>query len=113
MNIREAQEELRAGVKPSPDYPDLPNDFTTEALIAFNPMAELEYRMAKDRHPELTRAMIVQNWRSFRIAGLWTREKGRPKETKGAAFFRRAAELFRRKPEPSREADGADDKRGR
>ena len=47
MDIKEMQEALRRGVEPSPDYPDLPNDFTAEKLIAFDPKAELQYRMVK------------------------------------------------------------------
>ena len=42
MTIKEAQEALRSGVTPRPDYPDLPNDFTAAELIAFDPKAELE-----------------------------------------------------------------------
>ena len=77
MNIKEAQEALRRGVEPSPDYPDLPNDYTAAELIAFDPKAELEYRMVKDQRPGMTRAMLMQNWRSFRIGRLGCREDGK------------------------------------
>ena len=74
MDIKEVQKALREGVTPSPDYPNLPNDFTAEELIAFDPKAELEYRMAKDRTPGLTRSAILQSWRSFRIGRLWVKD---------------------------------------
>ena len=93
MDIKEAQEALRSGVTPSPDYPDLPNDFTAEELIAYDPRAELEYRMIKDRNPAMTRAMLMQQWRSFRIGRLWTKD-GRG-EAKG--FLQKAADRFRKK----------------
>ncbi len=75
MDIDEVRKALREGVTPSPDYPDLPNDFTAAELIAYDPKAELEYRMAKDRHPELTRAAFMRAWRPFRIGRLWVKEK--------------------------------------
>ena len=77
MDIREVQEALRRGVEPSPDYPNLPNDFTAEELIAYDPKAELEYRLAKDQNPGLTRAMLMQHWRAFRIGRIWSPEDGR------------------------------------
>ncbi|MBE6997917.1 MAG: hypothetical protein E7427_07080 [Ruminococcaceae bacterium] len=76
MDIKQAQELLRRGVEPSPDYPDLPNDYTAAELIAFDPMAELEYRMVKDRHPGMTRSKLVQNWRAFRIGRIGAPEEG-------------------------------------
>ena len=98
MDIQEAPEALRSGLRPSPDYPDLPNDFTAEALIAYDPKAEIEYRMAKDRNPGITRAMIVQNWRSFKIVQRWS-PKGRRSAGKndGPGFLRRAAALLKKK----------------
>ena len=74
MEIKEIQEQLRRGVTPSPDYPDLPNDFTAQELIDFDPKAELEYRMVKDRNPGMTRAMLMQQWRSFRIGRVFVRD---------------------------------------
>ena len=71
MDIRQAQKELRSGMTPSPDYPDLPNDYTAAELIAFDPMAELEYRMAKDKHPALTRAELMRHWRPFKIGNIF------------------------------------------
>jgi len=82
MTIKEAQEALRSGVTPSPDYPDLPNDFTAAELIAFDPKAELEYRLAKDRNPGLTRAALMRTWRSFRIGRIWSREDGAGRDQK-------------------------------
>ena len=70
MDIKDMRDALREGVTPSGDYPDLPNDFTAAELIAYDPKAELEYRMAKDRHPELTRAALMRQWRPFRIGSL-------------------------------------------
>ena len=70
MDLKEMREALRAGVTPDPAYPDLPNDFTAAELIAYDPKAELEYRMAKDRHPGLTRAALMQQWRPFKIGSL-------------------------------------------
>ena len=98
MELKEMQEALRAGVKPSPDYPNLPNDFTAEELIAFDPKAELQYRMVKDQRPDFTRAMLMQSWRSFRIGRLFGGgDDGSSGESRGlAAFFRRAAALFKR-----------------
>ncbi len=98
MDIKEAQEALRSGLRPSPDYPDLPNDFTAEALIAYDPKAEIEYRMAKDRNPGITRAMIIQNWKAFNIAQRLSL-KGRRSAGKqdGPGFLRRAAELLKKK----------------
>lgn len=93
MDIKEAREALNAGVTPSPDYPDLPNDLTAEALIAFDPKAELEYRMAKDRSPRLTRALVLQSWRSFRIGSIW----GFRKNSKKTPLLQRAAELWKRR----------------
>ena len=93
MDIKEVQEQLRAGVKPSPDYPDLPNDFTAEELIAYDPKAELEYRMIRDRNPGMTRAMLMQQWRPFRIGRVWSKD-GRG-EAKG--LLQKAAERFGRK----------------
>ena len=99
MDIKEAQEELRRGVRPSPDYPDLPNDFTAEALIAFDPKAELEYRMAKDRNPGMTRAMLMRSWRSFRIGRLWHGDERAAADGAGsfASFLRNAGEWIRKK----------------
>ena len=77
MEIKEIQEQLRRGVTPSPDYPDLPNDFTAQELIDFDPKAELEYRMVKDRNPGMTRAMLMQQWRSFRIGRVFVRDDGK------------------------------------
>ena len=77
MEIKEIQEQLRRGVTPSPDYPDLPNDFTAQELIDFDPKAELEYRMVKDRNPGMTRAMLMQQWRSFRIGRVFIRDDGK------------------------------------
>lgn len=77
MEIKEIQEQLRRGVTPSPDYPDLPNDFTAQELIDFDPKAELEYRMVKDRNPGMTRAMLMQQWRSFRIGRIFVRDDGK------------------------------------
>lgn len=77
MDIKEIQDQLRRGVTPSPDYPDLPNDFTARQLIDFDPKAELEYRMVKDRNPGMTRAMLMQQWRSFRIGRLFCRDDGK------------------------------------
>ena len=104
MNIREAQEALRNGVKPSPDYPDLPNDYTAEQLIAYDPKAELEYRMAKDLHPEMTRAKLMQSWKAFRIGSIRLRKKGGT-EAGGMGFLRKAAEHLRRKPDARRGDD--------
>ncbi len=89
MDIQDMRQELRDGVTPSPDYPDLPNDFTAEQLIGYNPMAELEYRLAKDRKPGLTRAAFMQTWRAFRIGRIWSRDDG-AKDTGFPAFLRRA-----------------------
>ena len=75
MDIKEAQELLKKGIAPSPDYPDLPNDFTAAELIAYDPKAELEYRMAKERNPDMTRAMLMQHWRAFRIGRIWSKER--------------------------------------
>ena len=77
MDIKEIQDQLRRGVTPSPDYPDLPNDFTAQELIDFDPKAELEYRMVKDRNPGMTRAMLMQQWRSFRIGRVFVRDDGK------------------------------------
>ena len=74
MEFKEAQALLREGIRPSPEYPDLPNDYTAEELIAYDPKAELEYRMAKDQNPAMTRTMILQHWRSYKI-GQWGRKK--------------------------------------
>ena len=74
MDIKDVQEALRRGVTPDPAYPDLPNDYTAAELIAFDPKAELEYRMAKDRNPKLTRAMLMQHWRSFRIGRIFSKD---------------------------------------
>ena len=95
MDIKEAQELLRSGVEPSPDYPDLPNDFTAAELIAYDPKAELEYRMAKDRNPRLTRAMLMQQWRPFRIGRIWEKDEQGPMDN--AAFFHKLTDLFRRR----------------
>ena len=94
MDIKDAQEALRRGVTPSPDYPDLPNDFTAEELIAYDPKAELEYRMAKDRNPGLTRAMLMQQWRPFRIGRIWAKD-GRG--TGDASALQKAADLIMRR----------------
>ena len=88
MDIKEVQEALRRGVEPSPDYPDLPNDFTAAELIAYDPKAELEYRMAKDRNPGLTRAALMRHWRSFRIGRLWSKDDGAPSENGILSAFR-------------------------
>ena len=91
MEIEEVRNALREGVTPSPDYPDLPNDFTAAELIAYDPKAELEYRMVKDREPGMTRAAFMRTWRSFRIGSLWVKEKsGAAKEEKGLMAFLRA-----------------------
>ena len=92
MELNEVRKALQEGVVPSPDYPDLPNDLTADALIAFDPKAELEYRMAKDRNPGLTRSLILQSWRSFRIGTFWSKD-GRRKTDKGGGFLG----LFRKK----------------
>ncbi len=93
MDMKEVREALNAGVTPSPDYPDLPNDLTAEELIAFDPKAELEYRMAKDRNPRLTRSLVLQSWRSFRIGTLLSRGKKGEK----TSLLQRAAELWKRR----------------
>ena len=90
MDIDEIRKALREGVTPSPDSPDLPNDFTAAELIAYDPKAELEYRMAKDRNPGMTRAAFMRAWRPFRIGRLWVKEKGAAQEEKGLAAFLRA-----------------------
>ncbi len=92
MEIKDVQEALRKGVEPSPDYPDLPNDFTAEELIRYDPKAELEYRMAKDRNPRLTRAALMQSWRPFRIGRIFEKEDG----GKGGAdsFFRNVSDIL-------------------
>ena len=95
MDFKEMQEALRQGVTPSPDYPDLPNDFTAEQLIQFDPKAELQYRMLKDRHPEMTRAKLMQNWRSFRIGRIWEKEDGGKGDSD--SFFRNLSELILRR----------------
>ena len=105
MDIRQAQKELRSGMTPSPDYPDLPNDYTAAELIAFDPKAELEYRMVKDRQPDMTRAKLMQHWRSFRIGSFRIRGEGAAAEHSAAALFRRAAERFRKKPDPHGRTD--------
>ena len=99
MDIKEAQKALRGGLRPSPDYPDLPNDFTAEELIAYDPNAEIEYRMAKDRNPGITRAMIVQNWKAFKIAQRFRPGDGRAsgKQDGGPGFLRTAAEFLKKK----------------
>ena len=97
MDIKEIQEQLRRGVRPSPDYPDLPNDFTAEQLIAYDPKAELEYRMVKDRNPEMTRAMLMQQWRAFRIGRIWTKDKRGSDSGGGLASFLRNAAASRKK----------------
>ena len=104
MDIKDVQEALRKGVEPSPDYPDLPNDYTAEQLIAYDPKAELEYRMAKDLHPELTRAKLMQSWKAFRIGSIRFRKKGGT-EADGMGFLRKAAERLRRKPDGRRGDD--------
>ena len=113
MDIKGAQEALRRGVTPSPDYPDLPNDFTAAELIAFDPKAELEYRMAKDRHPGLTRAMLMQHWRPFRIGhfGLGTDGAAGKKEGFLPALIQKAAEILR-KPSAAPGAEADQKKRG-
>ena len=78
MDFKEAQALLRKGVAPDPNYPDLPDDTTAAELIAFDPNAELQYRLAKDQNPELTRAMILQNQKSFRIGQWLNRRTGGP-----------------------------------
>ena len=91
MDIDEVRRALREGVTPSPDYPDLENDFTAAELIAYDPKAELEYRMVRDREPGMTRAAFMRTWRSYRIGRLWVKEKdGAAKEEKGLAAFLRA-----------------------
>lgn len=95
MDIKEAQEMLRSGVEPSPDYPDLPNDFTAEELIAYDPKAELEYRMAKDRHPGMTRAMLMQQWKPFRIGRIWSNDDGKGNDGgSGSSFLRKVADII-------------------
>ena len=98
MDIKQAQELLRKGIEPSPDYPDLPNDYTAEELIAYDPKAELEYRMVKDRNPEMTRAMLMQQWRAFRIGRIWTKD-GRASNSGGglASFLRDTAANWKKK----------------
>ena len=95
MEIKEIQDQLRRGVTPSPDYPDLPNDFTAQELIDFDPKAELEYRMVKDRNPGMTRAMLMQQWRSFRIGRIWEKEDGGKGDSD--SFFRNLSELILRR----------------
>ena len=92
MDIKEVQKALREGVTPSPDYPNLPNDFTAEELIAYDPKAEMEYRMIKDANPGMTRAMLMQTWKPYRIGRIWTSEDG----GKGGAdsFFRNVADML-------------------
>ena len=92
MDIKQAQALKQSGVAPSPDYPDLPNDFTAAELIAFDPNAELAYRMAKDQNPGITRAAIAQNWRSFKIGRLWSRADG-----KDPGFLQKLADIFKRR----------------
>ena len=91
MDIKDVQEALKKGVEPSPDYPDLPNDFTAEELIRYDPKAELEYRMAKDKNPRLTRAALMQSWRPFRIGRIFTSEDGKKG---GDSFFRNVLDLL-------------------
>ena len=99
MDITEVQKALRSGVTPSPDYPDLPNDYTAAELIAYDPKAELEYRLAKDRNPGMTRSMLMQHWRAFRIGRIWLPEDGKKAGLKGSisAFFRKAAERMKQR----------------
>ena len=96
MDIKEAQALLRSGVEPSPDYPDLPNDFTAEQLIAYDPKAELEYRMAKDRHPGMTRAMLMRQWKPFRIGRIWSSDDGGNGNAggNGSSFLRKVADII-------------------
>lgn len=75
MDFKDIREQLRRGVTPSPEYPDLPNDVSAADLIAFDPKAEIEYRMAKDRTPGLTRTAILQSWRSYKIGRFWSKKK--------------------------------------
>lgn len=96
MDIKEAQALLRSGVKPSPDYPDLPNDFTAEQLIAYDPKAELEYRMAKDQNPGMTRAMLMRQWKPFRIGRIWSNDDGTTGNGGGRAssFLQKVANII-------------------
>ncbi len=96
MDIKEMQEALRRGVEPSPDYPDLPNDFTAEKLIAFDPKAELQYRMVKDRRPDMTRARFMQSWRSYRIGRIGHNDDGLTGGGGLAGLFRMAAERWKK-----------------
>ena len=97
MDIKDVQNELRRGVAPSPDYPNLPNDFTAEELIAYDPKAELEYRLAKDRHPGMTRAKIMQHWRAFRIGRIFEPEDGRPAGGDGLSILEKAVRRLKRR----------------
>ena len=94
MDIKQAQALKQSGVAPSPDYPDLPNDFTAAELIAYDPKAELEYRMAKDRNPRLTRAMLMQQWRPFRIGRIWEKDGSGGGSDE---FFRKLGNLIMRR----------------
>ena len=95
MDVREMQEALKNGVEPSPEYPDLPNDFTAAELIAYDPKAELSYRMAKEKDPSMTRAKLMQSWRSFKIAAMLRGEDVSAWKD-GATPLGKLAALFRR-----------------
>ena len=77
MNIKEAKIELHNGVVPNSSYPNLQGDMTSEKLIALDPRAELEYRMAKDRKPNLTRSRLLEQWKAFNLVRLWNPAEGR------------------------------------
>ena len=95
MDVKQAQEALKNGVEPSPEYPDLPNDFTAAELIAFDPKAELSYRLAKAKDPSMTRAKLMQSWRPFKIGRLFSGADS-PSEKGASAALGKLAALFRR-----------------
>ena len=82
MTIKEAKQLLRDGVKPDLAYPNLETDMTAEELIAFDPRAELEYRMAKDNEPDLTRNELLRQWKALNLVRLWKPAEGTTKEHK-------------------------------
>ena len=85
-------------MEPDPRYPDLPDDMPAAELIAFDANAELQYRLAKDRNPEITRTMILQNQKSFKI-GQWMNRRGASPGADGQeqGLFRKAAERLKKK----------------
>ncbi len=82
MTIKEAKQLLRVGVNPDPAYPNRESDMTAEDLIAFDPRAELEYRMAKSNEPELTRNKLLRQWKELNLVRLWNPAEGTSKEHK-------------------------------